>query len=349
MILLTTEKQSMAVGKVLQMDSNQASKDPESLLHVHIIMPFVKTVPALDGKSLKWPKKLIAKPVRIAANPENHTSLNSSPQEASKPLPSPVTDLPANGQDDRVFNHGLQVLQMGVFLMQLDDTEREGDGERMMRNWKVLLLFNRASKRGKKYAFEAMRLITNCRALYSEKMAHRIIHGMFVNPKGGEGKNYADDLKQEHLVNGNKVVLHDLRGNKTLKAVTRSTQASYGQEVLVENFDNQSNVSKNSTAHTYGNAKEDVIDMVASLHSLRPFKFTPHRSHKAFPNISKSPLDQIDPVLLDQWLTKNKRKLAATPYMNDESDNDDDDDDDNDDDDNDDALPVLNVEDDDNL
>lgn len=123
MILLTTEKQSMAVGKVLQMDSNQASKDPESLLHVHIIMSFVKTVPALDGKSLRWPKKLIAKPVRIAANPENHTSLNSSPQEASKPLPSPVTDLPANGQDDRVFNHGLQVLQMGVFLMQLDDTE----------------------------------------------------------------------------------------------------------------------------------------------------------------------------------------------------------------------------------
>lgn len=74
--------------------------------------------------------------------------------------------------------------------------------------------------------------------------------------------------------------------------------------------------------------------MVASLHNLRPFKFTPDRFHKAFPNISKSPLDQLDPVLMDQWLTKNKRKLPATPYMNDDSDDDEDDNED-------DVSPVL--------
>ena len=195
----------MAVGKILNMDSSQASNDLKGLLHVHIIMSFVTTVPALNGKSLKWPRELIAKPVRVITAPPEHTTLDPSPQEPSEPLPSPVTDLPTNGQEDKVFNYGLQVLQLGVFLLQLDDTEREGDGNRMMRNWKVLMLFERAAKRGKKYAFEAMRLITNCRALYSAKMAHRVIHGMFVNPKGGDGKNYANDLKQEHLVKGNKV------------------------------------------------------------------------------------------------------------------------------------------------
>lgn len=339
MILLTTNKQSMAVAKILKVDPSQATEDPESLLHVHIIMSFVKTIPALDGKSLKWPKKLIAKPVRVVALNESPTvPMNPHPQEASEPLPSPVTDLPTNGQEDRIFNYGLQVLQLGVFLMQLDDTEREGDGNRMMRNWKVLMLINRAGKRGKKYAFEAMRLLTNCRALYSEKMAHRVTHGMFVNPKGGDGKNYANDLKQEHIVKGNKVSLHDLCGNKTLKAVTRLTQASYSQQVFAENFDDQSNVSKNSTAHTYGDCKEDVKDMVASLHSLRPFTFTPDRFHKTFPNLSKSPLDQLDPVLLDQWLTKNKRKLAAAPYMSGENDSDDDDDDSDEDD----MVPVVN-------
>ena len=44
--------------------------------------------------------------------------------------------------------------------MQIDDTEREGDGERMMRNWKMLMLYNRSRGRGTKCAFEAMRLIT---------------------------------------------------------------------------------------------------------------------------------------------------------------------------------------------
>ena len=132
------------------------------------------------------------------------------------------------------------------------------------------------------------------------------------------------------------VSLHDLRGNKTLKAVTRATQASYSQQVLQENFDDESNVSKNSTAHTYGDCKEDVKEMVASLHNLKPFSFTPDRFHKAFPTISKSPLDQVDPVKMDTWLTRSKRKLATTPYLNYESDSDDDYDDDSDDDDDDD-------------
>lgn len=218
-IILAQNKQSLAVGKVI---SNSSPQNLESVL-VNIMVSMIKTVPPLEGKCLWWPKSLIAKPVRLALT--NPNTLHA-PETSSQTLPVPVSELPTNGEEDRILNYGLQILQLGVFLMQLDDTEREGDGQRMMRNWKMLLLFNRAAKRGKKYAYEAMRLITNCHALYSEKKSHRIINGMFVNPSGGEGNNYANDLKQEHIVKANKVSLSDLRGNKTLKAVTRSTQAS---------------------------------------------------------------------------------------------------------------------------
>ena len=34
-------------------------------------------------------------------------------------LPTPVSDLPANSKEDRVFNYGLPVIQLGVFLMQI--------------------------------------------------------------------------------------------------------------------------------------------------------------------------------------------------------------------------------------
>ena len=52
-----------------------------------------------------------------------------------------------------------------------------------------------------------MRFITCIKGLYTEKIAHRVLHGQFVNPKGGEGSSYANDLKMEHLVGDNKVSL----------------------------------------------------------------------------------------------------------------------------------------------
>ena len=312
---------------------------------VEVLLQLLKTNPPTQGKRIFWPREFTSKPVRVVGpsrgvehvppHPVSSqtvaecTRCSTQLPEDKTVLPTPVSDLPANSSEDRIFNYGLQVIQLGVFLMQIDDTEREGDGERMMRNWKMLMLYNRSRGRGTKYAFEAMRLITNCRALYTPKMAHRIIHGMFVNPKGGEGNNYPNDLKQEHIVKDHKVILHDLRGNKTLNAVTRSTAASYSQHIIGDRIDEQSNISKDSTAHTYGDCKEDVKEIVNCLQKLKPFKFKPDRLHSAFPKISKSPLDQLDPILLDQWLTKHKRKLAAGSCINDESDNEDEDDDGN--------------------
>ena len=101
--------------------------------------------------------------------------------------------------------------------MQLNDTEREGDGDRSLINWKMLMLYFRCRPRGMEYAYEAMRFITCVKALYSEKTFHRISHGQFVNPRGGEGNNYANDLKMEHCIQG------AMQGNKTLKAVQRSS------------------------------------------------------------------------------------------------------------------------------
>lgn len=75
-------------------------------------------------------------------------------------------------EDDRLMNYASQCLQLGVMLMQLSDTEKEGDGERSIINWKLLMLYFRSRSHGMKYAFEAMRLITCVKALYTEKTAH---------------------------------------------------------------------------------------------------------------------------------------------------------------------------------
>ena len=89
------------------------------------------------------------------------------PATTSVKPPSPI-----GCTEDRRMKNGLQVMQLGVFLMQLNDTEAEGDGQRSIRNGKLLMVYFRARPRGMKYAFQAMHFLTFTKALYSECMAH---------------------------------------------------------------------------------------------------------------------------------------------------------------------------------
>ena len=73
---------------------------------------------------------------------------------------------------------------MGMLLLQLNNTEKEGDGERTIINNKLPLLMFRSTTRSNKYAFEMLRLISKVKCQFMEKMAERTIHGHFVNWKG---------------------------------------------------------------------------------------------------------------------------------------------------------------------
>ena len=229
-------------------------------------------------------------------------------------LPTPQSDIPPTSKEDGVMNYSLQVLQLGFLLMQLNDTEREGDGNRSLLNWKILMLYFRCRSRGMKYAFEAMRFITMTKALYTARMAHRVIHGQFINHKGGAGNNYANDLKMEHIIKNNKVILKGLCANKTLKAVQRSSSAAYGVHQIVNNFDEQSDISPDSTAHTHADKHNDEIEMIEIVHKTRPFTFNPGREFKSFTGIAKSPLEKLNISLLSEWLTHHKKRLFQSPF-----------------------------------
>ena len=140
-----------------------------------------------------------------------------------------------------------------------------------------------------------------------EKIAHRIIHGQFVNPNGGIGNNYANDLKMENLVKNHNVILKGLCGNKTLKAISRSTSATHGLTNIMTVVDQQTNVPPDSTRHTHASTTQTIKEMIKILQMVNPLAHQPGRSLRSFPNISKSPLDKLDVTALHQWLTKNKK------------------------------------------
>lgn len=314
------------------MTSSNIETQPGNVLvyiaHVEAGNPQANMLNLCVGQCVSCPENLLAIIKLCGQNtsvPNNTNNEQPHPQPNKSPEATPSVIPPQDpAKDDGVFNYGLQVIQLGVLLMQLHDTEKEGDGNRNVRNAKLLMLYFRSRPRGTKYAYEMMRFITCVKALYTEKVAHQVIHGQYVNWRGGEGKNVADDLKQEHLVKGHKTVLKDLAGNKTLQAVERGTGASFGLKAISDNVDSECHIAPDYTLHTSLSKEEDENEMINLVHSQRPFAFTASRKHNSFPNISKSPLDQLDVVKLDSWLTRHKRKLAACRFAEADADGSDD-------------------------
>ena len=68
----------------------------------------------------------------IASNPPENTSGSSVSSSGNAPTVSADQNPPTQSNEDRVRNYALQYMQLGVMLMQLNDTEKEGDGERCL-------------------------------------------------------------------------------------------------------------------------------------------------------------------------------------------------------------------------
>ena len=212
MVLLekqATEHQVLAVGVVGHFSSYEPEvSSSQQLLPVNIYHVEAYAMHKLSCRQqILWPKTLLA-----SFNPPTTAQASLSPQEtlSGPELQSSISGIPHSEREDQLLNYGLQVIQLGVFLMQLNDTEAEGDREQSLINWKLLMLYYRYRSRGMKYAFKVMRLITCTKVLLTEKMAHHVLHGQFVDPRGGAGKNYANDLKMEHVIRENKVIFKDL-------------------------------------------------------------------------------------------------------------------------------------------
>ena len=293
------------VGQQLHILGSGEIKDgtiEESSTHFQLKILCVSNVAtsiASVGQLVRWPKSslVIVQQTSDVNQVENTTSSSHAAPDS-----------------DGVMNYALQVIQLGVMLMQLNDTEKEGDGERCLRNWKLLMFYFRSRSRGMKYAFEAMRLITFTKALLTEQQAHRVVHRQFINSRGGAGKNIANDLKMETMVKDHKKVLRGLCGNKTLKAIQRATSASHGQKSIVEKIDRESNVPPESTHHTHASTEELVKEMVKVVQRIKPFDNRAGRKLISFPNILKSPLCKLDATALHSWLSFQKKRLAENKF-----------------------------------
>lgn len=167
---------------------------------------------------------------------------------------------------DGVFNCGSAVLNDGLLLLELRDAIREGDGPRVIRCWKFLLLYWRQANHTK-YSLEALHLTAAINATATQRLSEELTWCRFVNIRGKARANIPVDLFMEHLNRTLKDYLLGLGQNRLL-----SKQAS-----LFKISCTLCDLHPESIYHTcqkYGKDLQLVVDELVSKSNIYQAVFT---------------------------------------------------------------------------
>ena len=143
----------------------------------------------------------------------------------------------SNDVSDDMYNYQMAFLDYGMVVMNFLDAISEGDGERVIRSWKFLLLYFQNDKGSPKYALEALYLMFQVYALLSPKASHQIIWNRFSKRNQSRGGNIPLDLTLEFLNKVFKGAVKKLGPNANQRSINRICRAMGVTRKLTEKFD----------------------------------------------------------------------------------------------------------------
>ena len=166
-------------------------------------------------------------------------------------------------EPDDVFNYQCNLLDNGLLYMNFVDALSEGDGNRIVRSWKFMLLHFYAAKKTK-YYIEALYLLQQY-CLLSPRDAYIQQWNRSTNNKGGPGNNVPLDLDLEHDNHYLKESIRKLGPNLTEAAVSRCGQLLKFAREKVELITRECKVMKRSGKHFEQNTKKGMAKIVKNL------------------------------------------------------------------------------------
>ena len=207
---------------------------------------------------------------------------------------------------DGVHNYACVLCHFASLVYLFIDAWKEGDGECVMRCWKLFMLHFHAEKKTK-YALEALRLQFQLVTL-QPYLVHQLMWGRFVNTHGGKGQNIPCDLHNEHINKLYKDVIANMGANFTEVASTRAARAVSFLERLALAFDKYTGIHPEATAHSRRPDEKDVKMVVEVVLKARVLEVIENRYHSKFPKISPNPLHTLDREKMITWIqTKAKQ------------------------------------------
>ena len=213
---------------------------------------------------------------------------------------------------DGVLDYSREVLTLSLMYAEFNDAIKEGDGDRVIRCWKFLLLLFKASNRTN-YSVEALNLLSQFYILLPPRLAQELAWSRFVNTSGKKGGNIPMDLHMEHLNRSCKTAVAHLGANLTPKAIVRIGKCIRPLTNLGTAFDLSTGVARRSGAHSDADVSADITKVVAELTGKSAvFKSLPGRKHNAFKTFSGSLLDNLNKENLLTWMQGRLYKMRHT-------------------------------------
>ena len=209
---------------------------------------------------------------------------------------------------DAVAEYAHDIMSLGLLLIEFNDAIHEGDGERICRCWQFLLLIFKATRR-KNYAIEAFILLAQLNFLFSPRMVAQLKWSRTINTVGRPGKNISCDLHMEHLNRLCKGSMGGLGANISDRAVVRVGKCLGPLSTIIDSFDEENGLPRESGSHAKKSTKQDCEKMLARLLEMKLFQTTPGRKHTSFPNFRSNPVRSLKKKKLKKWMERQMNKL----------------------------------------
>jgi len=214
-------------------------------------------------------------------------------------------------EEDAIFNYATALMSDCLVVEELSDAIREGDGERVIRVWKFLLLYFRASHRTK-YALEGLTLLAQVSALLPPRLAHQVKWNRFVNTRGKPGCNIPCDLEMEHQNKEFKAHLATVGGNVSSNTLIRTGKALKTLSAICDHFDVSTCVNPPTVHHSTKSATKDEEVLVRVLHSkCKVFRRRGSHSTIKFHLFPRNSFSKINKTKFKEWFKKHVRKMKV--------------------------------------
>lgn len=256
-------------------------------------------------------KQLVDTFVDISVPQLEPTNTPHSPASAQME-PTNTPHSPASAQVDSKFAYACDLLGNGLLLMEFIDGVREGDGNRIVRVWRYMLLIFKATK-CKNYAIESFTLLMQQAYLFSPRLAAQLVWNRTVNVHGRIGRNISADLFMEHLNRECKDILAGMYSNISEQSMLRVSRALKPLQSAMLAFDIQNEVPLDSGSHTRKSSSADMEKLVKQLFEIsNVFTMSAEsRTHKNFPQHSSNIMLKLDSTKLKKWMKEKAEDIIV--------------------------------------
>ena len=221
---------------------------------------------------------------------------------------------------DGVFSYACTVLNDGLLLSELRDAIHHGDGPRIIRCWKFMLLYFKAYNHHK-YALEAFRLLVLTNGISSPLVKEQITWSRTVNTQGGRCNNIPIDLFNEHLNRTLKDCILGMGANLTEDRIVSLSRAMECISSICLQADKALGLHQSSLHHTVRTSiKDEQLIIEELLNKSNVFEYVPGRSHHSHSSIQPCISKTVDAKKLISWIHNQKVKLKSdfqfTSFLN---------------------------------